>query len=87
MSEQTNKVTEKDLTKVFWRMQLLNVTNNFQSMQAIGFLSSFAPVLNRLYADKPKELRVKAMKRHLEFFNSHVNADALILGKRNSYRD
>jgi PTS system mannose-specific IID component len=80
MSEQTNKVTEKDLTKVFWRMQLLNVTNNFQSMQAIGFLSSFAPVLNRLYADKPKELRVKSMKRHLEFFNSHVNADALILG-------
>lgn len=80
MSEQINKVTKSDLNKVFWRMQLLNVTNNFQSMQAIGFLSSFAPVLERLYSDKPKELKVKAMKRHLEFFNSHVNADALILG-------
>ena len=80
MSEQTNKVTEKDLTKVFWRMQLLNVTNNFQSMQAIGFLSSFVPILERLYKAQPKELKVRAMKRHLEFFNSHVNADALILG-------
>lgn len=76
----SNKITKQDLNKVFWRMQLLNVTNNFQSMQAIGFLSSFTPVLERLYKDKPKELRVKAMKRHLEFFNSHVNSDALILG-------
>ncbi|MGX7265033.1 PTS system mannose/fructose/sorbose family transporter subunit IID [Enterococcus crotali] len=76
----TNKITKKDLNRVFWRMQLLNVTNNFQSMQAIGFLSSFTPVLERLYADEPDELKKKAMKRHLEFFNSHVNADALILG-------
>ena len=75
-----NKIEKKDLNKVFWRMQVLNVTNNFQSMQAIGFLSSFTPVLERLYKDKSKELRVKAMKRHLEFFNSHVNSDALILG-------
>ncbi|MDY3705799.1 PTS system mannose/fructose/sorbose family transporter subunit IID [Vagococcus lutrae] len=80
MSEQKNVITKQDLNKVFWRMQLLNVTNNFQSMQAIGFLSSFVPVLKRLYGDKPKDLRVKAMKRHLEFFNSHVNSDALILG-------
>lgn len=80
MSQETQKVTKRDLNKVFWRMQLLNVTNNFQSMQAIGFLSSFTPVLQRLYDDKPKELRTAAMKRHLEFFNSHVNSDALILG-------
>lgn len=77
---ENNKIQKSDLNKVFWRMQLLNVTNNYESMQAIGFLSSFAPVLDRLYAGKPKELKVKAMKRHLQFFNSHVNSDALILG-------
>ncbi|KAA9220717.1 MULTISPECIES: PTS system mannose/fructose/sorbose family transporter subunit IID [Aerococcus] len=76
----TPKITKSDLNRVFWRMQLLNVTNNFQSMQAIGFLSSFVPVLERLYKDRPKEERVSAMKRHLKFFNSHVNSDALILG-------
>lgn len=75
-----NKITKSDLDRVFWRMQLLNLTNNFESMQAIGFLSSFIPVLERLYGDKPQELKVKAMKRHLKFFNSHVNSDALILG-------
>lgn len=75
-----NKITKSDLNKVFWRMQLLNVTNNYESMQAIGFLASFVPVLERLYKDKPKELKVNAMKRHLKFFNSHVNSDALILG-------
>lgn len=78
--ESKTKITSKDLNEIFWRMQLMNVTNNFQSMQAIGFLSSFVPVLERLYSDQPQELRAKAMKRHLEFFNSHVNSDALILG-------
>ena len=75
-----HKITKKDLNRVFWRMQLLNVTNNYESMQAIGFLSSFVPILERLYGDKPKEQKVAAMKRHLQFFNSHVNSDALILG-------
>lgn len=78
--KQDIKITKQDLDKVFWRMQLMNVTNNFESMQAIGFLASFAPVLDRLYKDEPKELRVKAMKRHLAFYNSHVNSNALILG-------
>ncbi len=27
----SNKITKQDLNKVFWRMQVLNVTNNFQS--------------------------------------------------------
>lgn len=75
-----NKIGKQDLNRVFWRMQLFNVTNNFQSMQAIGFLSSFAPILEKLYQGKSKEERVAAMKRHLEFFNSHVNSNALILG-------
>lgn len=75
-----NKIRKRDLNRVFWRMQLLNVTNNYESMQAIGFLSSFVPVLERLYGDKPKEQKIAAMKRHLQFFNSHVNSDALILG-------
>lgn len=79
-NKNNEKITKKDLNRVFWRMQLLNVTNNFESMQAIGFLSSFVPVLERLYKNKPKEEKVESMKRHLKFFNSHVNSDALILG-------
>jgi PTS system mannose-specific IID component len=36
------------------------------------------PVLERLYADADKATRIKAMKRHLEFYNSQVNTGALI---------
>ncbi len=75
-----NKIQKSDLNKVLFNMQFLNLTNNFESMQAIGFLTSFAPILKRLYHNKPKEERVEAMNRHLKFFNSHVNSDALILG-------
>lgn len=32
MEKRTNKITKKDLDRVFWRMQVLNVTNNFESM-------------------------------------------------------
>lgn len=74
------KVQKEDLDRVFWRMQLMNVTNNFESMQAIGFLASFSPVLERLYEDAPHEEKVAAMKRHLQFYNSHVNSNALIMG-------
>ncbi len=77
---ENNKITKSDLNRVFFNLQFLNLTNNYESMQAIGFLTSIAPVLKRLYKDKPKEQRVEAIKRHLKFFNSHVNADALILG-------
>jgi len=77
---ENNKIKKSDLNKVFLNMQFLNLTNNYESMQAIGFLASFAPVLKRLYQEQPKEQRVEAMKRHLKFFNSHVNSDALILG-------
>lgn len=78
MSEK--KITKQDLNSIFWRMQLMNVTNNFESMQAIGFLASFEPVLKRLYQDEPLELKAKAMERHLQFYNSHINSNALILG-------
>lgn len=77
---ENNKIRKSDLNKMLFNMQFLNLTNNYESMQAIGFLTSFAPILKRLYQDKPKEQRVEAMKRHLKFFNSHVNSDALILG-------
>lgn len=75
-----NKITKKDLDRVFWRLHILQITNNFESMQAIGFLSTFVPVLERLYADAPKEQKVEAMKRHLQFYNSHLNSNALIIG-------
>lgn len=80
VTEVNKQITKNDLDRVFWRLHLLQITNNFESMQAIGFLSTFVPVLERLYGDEPEEVRIEAMKRHLQFYNSHLNSNALILG-------
>lgn len=78
----TGKITKKDLNKVYWRLQLfgLGLTINSTSAQAIAFATSITPVLKKLYKDEPKEVRVAAMKRHLEYFLSQNTATGMILG-------
>ncbi|AKZ65989.1 PTS system, mannose-specific IID component [Candidatus Palibaumannia cicadellinicola] len=48
-------------------------------MQALGFCFSMVPVIRRLYPEK-NEARKQAIKRHLEFFNTHPYVAAPILG-------
>lgn len=74
------KLTKKDIRKVFWRSNLLMGSWNYERMQSLGFLYSIKPVLKKLYGDKPKEERSKAMKRHLEFFNTMPTFASPILG-------
>lgn len=77
-----NKVTRKDLNKVFWRLQIFGVGTaiNNVTAQAIAFATAMTPVLNKVYKDAPKEVRVAAMQRHLEYFLSQNTATGMILG-------
>lgn len=77
----SKKITRKDLNKVFWRLQIwgLNVTSTLVLTQAIGFLNAMVPIIRRLYGDN-KELRIEAMKRHLTYFLSQITATGMILG-------
>lgn len=82
-TEQTNnKLTKKDLNKMFWQLQIwgLGTAVNNVTAQSIGFATALAPVLNKLYKDEPKEVRVEAMQRHLEYFLSQNTATGMILG-------
>lgn len=74
------KITKKDLNKVFWRVQLIQFSHNYERMQSLSTLFCLKPILKRLYSDKSKEEKVNAMKRHLEFFNSHPVTIPFILG-------
>ncbi len=74
------KITKQDLNKVFWNLQTMSFSYNYEKQQMIGFSYCMMPILKRLYQDADKETRVKAMQRHLEFFNTQINAGALILG-------
>jgi Phosphotransferase system, mannose/fructose/N-acetylgalactosamine-specific component IID len=77
-----SKITKSDLNKVYWRLQIygLGITINQTSAQAIGFMTSIAPILEKLYKDAPKEQRVAAMQRHLQYFLSQNTATGMILG-------
>jgi PTS system mannose-specific IID component len=76
MSE--NKLTKGDLTSMFWRSWFLLGSFNFERMQSMGFCVTMIPAIKRLY--KNKEDQKAALKRHLEFFNTHPYMAAPIMG-------
>lgn len=71
------KLTKKDLFLVFIRSNFLQANWNYERMQALGYCFSMLPVIRRLYQGKE---RIQALKRHLEFFNTHPFAAAPIHG-------
>ncbi|BBG59065.1 PTS system mannose-specific EIID component [Providencia rustigianii] len=73
------KLTQSDIRGVFLRSNLLQGSWNFERMQALGFCYSMVPVIRRLYPDNNDD-RKQAIKRHLEFFNTHPYVAAPILG-------
>ncbi|CDH24037.1 PTS family enzyme IID, mannose-specific [Xenorhabdus bovienii str. kraussei Becker Underwood] len=83
MSDTTNigqkKLTQSDIRGVFLRSNLSQGSWNFERMQALGFCFSMVPVIRRLYPENTEE-RKQAIKRHLEFFNTHPYVAAPILG-------
>ncbi|OKP05728.1 PTS mannose transporter subunit IID [Xenorhabdus eapokensis] len=83
MSEATNmgqkKLTQSDIRGVFLRSNLFQGSWNFERMQALGFCFSMIPAIRRLYPENTEERR-QALKRHMEFFNTHPYVAAPILG-------
>lgn len=81
MTEKTNSdlhLTKKDLRSVWWRSMFLQGSWNYERMQNVGWAFSMIPAIKRLY--KTKEDRGAALKRHLEFFNTHPYVASPILG-------
>ncbi|MES2201267.1 MAG: PTS system mannose/fructose/sorbose family transporter subunit IID [candidate division FCPU426 bacterium] len=70
------------MNPTLWRMVLrsffIQCAWNFERMQNLGFAFAMAPALKRLYPDK--ERRIMALRRHMEFYNSHPFMSPLILG-------
>lgn len=77
---QARKLTKQDLHRIFWNLQTMSFSYNYEKLQTIGFAHCMIPVLDRLYENADKATRITAMKRHLEFYNSQINTGALILG-------
>lgn len=73
------KLTPGDIRSVFIRSNLFQGSWNFERMQALGFCFSMVPAIRRLYPENNNE-RKQAIKRHLEFFNTHPYVAAPVLG-------
>lgn len=78
--KETEKVTEKtvvesnitrgDLINAMWRHNMtLQLSWNYERMQALGFCWSIMPILRKVYPNK--EDYFTAIKRHLNFYNTN----------------
>ena len=72
------KLTKKDRISVWLRSFFLQGSWNYERMQNGGWAFAMIPAIKRLY--KTKEERSAALKRHLEFFNTHPYVASPILG-------
>ncbi len=72
------KLTKKDRISVWLRSFFLQGSWNYERMQNGGWAFAMIPAIKRLY--KTKEEQAAALKRHLEFFNTHPYVASPILG-------
>ena len=72
------ELTKKDRISVWWRSTFLQGSWNYERMQNGGWAFAMIPAIKRLY--KTKEERAAALKRHLEFFNTHPYVASPVLG-------
>ncbi|WP_334333098.1 PTS system mannose/fructose/sorbose family transporter subunit IID [Companilactobacillus sp. HBUAS59544] len=74
------KITRMDLLKAWWKWNLaVEVPVSFDRMQALAFSYSLNKILRKIYKDDPEELQ-KAMKRHVQMFNTNADWGSIIHG-------
>ncbi|WP_300365158.1 PTS system mannose/fructose/sorbose family transporter subunit IID [Brachyspira sp.] len=76
---ENKKITKRDLIRVFFRSMSLEWTWNYVKQQHMGFSFALIPVLKKLYGDN-KEKLTKALRTHLEFFNTTQAVSTFIMG-------
>lgn len=76
----TNRIqlSKKDRLAVAWRSTFLQGSWNYERMQNGGWVYSMIPAIKKLYTTQ--EDRSAALKRHLEFFNTHPYLASPVLG-------
>lgn len=71
-------LSKKDRMAVAWRHQFLQGSWNYERMQNGGWCYSMVPAIKKLYFNK--EDQVAALKRHMEFYNTHPYVSAPVIG-------
>ena len=61
-----------------WRHLFLHVSWNYERMQNGGWCYSIIPAIKKLYSNK--EDQIAALKRHMEFYNTHPYVSSPVMG-------
>ncbi len=72
------QLSKKDRLSVAWRHQFLQGSWNYERMQNGGWCYSIIPAIKKLYSNK--EDQISALKRHMEFYNTHPYVSAPVMG-------
>ena len=72
------QLTKAERRSVMFRSMFLQGSWNYERMQNGGWAYAMIPAIKKLYTTK--EDRAAALKRHLEFFNTHPYLAAPVLG-------
>lgn len=78
MAEKKVQLSKKDRLSVALRSTFLQGSWNYERMQNGGWAFSIIPAIKKLY--KTEEERSAALKRHLEFFNTHPYVASPVIG-------
>ena len=73
-----NKLTNRDLWKVFLHQLTIRGTNNYERQQNAGFTEAMMPVIEKYYED-PEEKK-EAYARHMEYFLTNDITSAIPVG-------
>lgn len=75
-----NKITlsTADRMSVCWRSTFIQGSWNYERMQNGGFAFAMIPAIKKLYQNKDDQ--IAALKRHMEFFNTHPYIASPIIG-------
>lgn len=71
-------LSKKDRLSAAMRIQFVAGSFNYERMHNGGWCYAMLPAIKKLYTKK--EDRIEAMKRHMEFYNTHPYVSAPILG-------
>ncbi|VEG29412.1 PTS system mannose/fructose/sorbose family transporter subunit IID [Actinomyces howellii] len=72
-------LSTRDLRRMYWRSTFLLGSFNFERMQAMGFCLTLMPAIRKFYPNDKTE-QAAALKRHLEFYNTHPWISSVVFG-------
>lgn len=78
MAENKVQLSKSDRMSVCMRHQFLQGSWNYERMQNGGWCFAMIPAIKKLYSNK--EDQIAALKRHMEFYNTHPYVSAPVIG-------